>query len=245
MTTTCRQRSSGDEPPGQGRVPLDNIRAADAETRFSDESSLCSRGTERWLQHRSRWRPRRGRVGDQELRDGVPDAGRRSRGGTMSDPGERWTRQSLYGLNTEDRLPRYYCAAMSAGPPADRSRCEQVCGGHLPANPDRQQLPVGPARADPQVSHQKKRPDHRPGRISLVSDLKQLAVCWETTVVLWAGEMGRTPHTPRVGPDAGRDHHVNGYSLFGCLAAGSRAGRHLGRPTSSANSVAENPADGP
>jgi hypothetical protein len=52
---------------------------------------------------------------------------------------------------------------------------------------------------------------------ALIQDLKMRGLL-EKTIVIWAGEMGRTPHTPRIAENAGRDHHVNGYSLF--LAGG-------------------------
>ena len=38
--------------------------------------------------------------------------------------------------------------------------------------------------------------------------------------------MGRTPHTPAVTPDCGRDHHVDGYSVF--LAGGGFRGGYGG-----------------
>ena len=78
---------------------------------------------------------------------------------------------------------------------------------------------------------------------ALISDLKQRGLL-ETTIVLWAGEMGRTPHTPRVRPDAGRDHHVNGYTL--CLAGGGfKGGTAFGETDEFGNSVGGEPADGP
>ena len=48
---------------------------------------------------------------------------------------------------------------------------------------------------------------------ALITDLLQRGLLDET-IVLWAGEMGRTPRTPAVNEGAGRDHHVSGYSLF-------------------------------
>ena len=48
---------------------------------------------------------------------------------------------------------------------------------------------------------------------ALITDLHQRGLLDET-IVLWAGEMGRTPHTPAVNEGAGRDHHVSGYSIF-------------------------------
>jgi hypothetical protein len=53
---------------------------------------------------------------------------------------------------------------------------------------------------------------------ALIQDLKQRGLL-ESTLVLWAGEFGRTPHAP--GPD-GRDHHTDGFSVF--LAGGGVRG---------------------
>ncbi|NBP89490.1 MAG: DUF1501 domain-containing protein, partial [Planctomycetia bacterium] len=53
---------------------------------------------------------------------------------------------------------------------------------------------------------------------ALITDLKRRGLLDET-LVLWAGEMGRTPHS--AGSD-GRDHHVSGYTV--CLAGGGVAG---------------------
>ena len=53
---------------------------------------------------------------------------------------------------------------------------------------------------------------------ALIKDLKQRGLL-DTTLVLWAGEFGRTPHAPK--PD-GRDHHPEGFSVF--LAGGGVKG---------------------
>ena len=45
---------------------------------------------------------------------------------------------------------------------------------------------------------------------ALISDLKARGLL-EETLVLWAGEMGRTPHS---GGTDGRDHHVSGYTVW-------------------------------
>ncbi len=45
---------------------------------------------------------------------------------------------------------------------------------------------------------------------ALMKDLKQRGML-DSTLILWAGEFGRTPHAP--GPD-GRDHHPEGFSVF-------------------------------
>jgi hypothetical protein len=53
---------------------------------------------------------------------------------------------------------------------------------------------------------------------ALIQDLKQRGLLDET-LILWAGEFGRTPHAP--GPD-GRDHHPEGFTVF--LAGGGVKG---------------------
>ena len=55
---------------------------------------------------------------------------------------------------------------------------------------------------------------------ALIRDLKQRGL-FDETLILWAGEMGRTPHAN--GPDAdGRDHHTSGFSIW--LAGGGIKG---------------------
>lgn len=53
---------------------------------------------------------------------------------------------------------------------------------------------------------------------ALIMDLKQRGLL-DSTLVLWAGEFGRTPHSP--GTD-GRDHHPEGFTVF--LAGGGVKG---------------------
>ena len=74
---------------------------------------------------------------------------------------------------------------------------------------------------------------------ALIVDLKQRGLL-EETIVLWAGEMGRTPHTPRVTSTCGRDHHVNGYSIF-VAGGGFRGGMAFGTTDEFGNSAVEHP----
>ena len=74
---------------------------------------------------------------------------------------------------------------------------------------------------------------------ALILDLKQRGLLDET-IVVWAGEMGRTPHTPAINANAGRDHHVNGYSVF-MAGGGFRGGMAYGTTDEFGNSVAANP----
>lgn len=74
---------------------------------------------------------------------------------------------------------------------------------------------------------------------ALISDLKQRGLL-DDTIVVWAGEMGRTPHTPAIKENCGRDHHVNGYSIF-LAGGGFRGGIAFGKTDEFGNSVVENP----
>ena len=74
---------------------------------------------------------------------------------------------------------------------------------------------------------------------ALIQDLKQRGLL-DSTVVIWAGEMGRTPHTPKIKDGVGRDHHVNGYSIF-LAGGGFKGGFAYGKTDEFGNSVVENP----
>ncbi|WZO98795.1 DUF1501 domain-containing protein [Isosphaeraceae bacterium EP7] len=74
---------------------------------------------------------------------------------------------------------------------------------------------------------------------ALIADLKRRGLL-DSTVVVWAGEMGRTPHTGVVSETAGRDHHVNGYTVV-LAGGGFKGGSTFGATDEFGNSVAENP----
>ncbi|MFA6547130.1 MAG: DUF1501 domain-containing protein [Limisphaerales bacterium] len=76
---------------------------------------------------------------------------------------------------------------------------------------------------------------------ALIVDLHQRGLL-EETIVLWAGEMGRTPHTPKVHATAGRDHHVNGYSIF-MAGGGFRGGMAFGETDEFGNAVVSDPVN--
>ena len=73
---------------------------------------------------------------------------------------------------------------------------------------------------------------------ALISDLKARGLL-DDTLVLWAGEMGRTPHS--AGTD-GRDHHVSGYSIW-MAGGGLRGGLAYGATDEMGMSAVENPVD--
>ncbi len=73
---------------------------------------------------------------------------------------------------------------------------------------------------------------------ALVTDLAQRGLLDET-IVLWAGEMGRTPHSS--GTD-GRDHHVSGYSIW-LAGGGFKGGATYGTTDEMGMEAVENPLD--
>jgi Protein of unknown function (DUF1501) len=73
---------------------------------------------------------------------------------------------------------------------------------------------------------------------ALISDLKSRGLLDET-LVLWAGEMGRTPHSS--GTD-GRDHHVSGYTVW-LAGGGVRGGMTYGATDEMGMAAVENPID--
>jgi hypothetical protein len=73
---------------------------------------------------------------------------------------------------------------------------------------------------------------------ALIIDLKQRGLL-EDTLLVWAGEMGRTPHSS--GTD-GRDHHVSGYTIW-MAGGGIRGGTTYGKTDEMGMSAVENPLD--
>jgi len=73
---------------------------------------------------------------------------------------------------------------------------------------------------------------------ALITDLKQRGLLDET-IVLWAGEMGRTPHS--AGTD-GRDHHVSGYTIW-LAGGGFKTGTVFGSTDEMGMGVVEHPLD--
>lgn len=73
---------------------------------------------------------------------------------------------------------------------------------------------------------------------ALLADLRSRGLL-DTTLVIWAGEMGRTPHS--AGSD-GRDHHVSGYTIW-MAGGGVRPGITYGETDEMGMSAVENPVD--
>jgi len=73
---------------------------------------------------------------------------------------------------------------------------------------------------------------------ALIADLKMRGLL-DDTLVVWAGEMGRTPHS--AGKD-GRDHHVSGYTIW-LAGGGIRGGMTHGATDEMGMSAIENPVN--
>ncbi|MEX0728759.1 MAG: DUF1501 domain-containing protein [Planctomycetaceae bacterium] len=73
---------------------------------------------------------------------------------------------------------------------------------------------------------------------ALIIDLKRRGLL-DDTLVVWAGEMGRTPHSS--GTD-GRDHHVSGYTIW-MAGGGIRGGMTYGETDDMGMSAVENKLD--
>jgi hypothetical protein len=144
--------------------------------------------------------------------------------------------QKLYGLDSDNEFKKYYslqCLRARRLVEAGVRFVEITC-------------PLTHANNSPwdQHSHLKQRHDENAmiteqAVAALIIDLKQRGLLDET-IVLWAGEMGRTPHTPAISETVGRDHHVSGYSIF-MAGGGFKPGFAFGETDEFGNHVAKDP----
>lgn len=143
--------------------------------------------------------------------------------------------KKMYGLETANELKKYYslqCLRARRLVEAGVRFIEITC-------------PLTHSNNSPWDQHGNLRKYHEENAIitdqavaALIRDLKQRGLL-EDTIVVWAGEMGRTPHTPAISPTCGRDHHVNGYSIF-MAGGGFRGGAAFGKTDEFGNCVVEN-----
>jgi hypothetical protein len=144
--------------------------------------------------------------------------------------------QRLYGLDSKDEHQRYYATQalrarrlVEAGVRFVEITCPSFDGNNSPW--DQHGLL--------KVNHEKNARVTDQSVAALILDLKQRGLL-DQTVVLWAGEMGRTPHTPAVTANCGRDHHVNGFTM--CVAGGGfKKGAVYGETDEFGNAAVVNP----
>ena len=146
--------------------------------------------------------------------------------------------RKLYGLDSTDEHQRFYATQalrarrlVEAGVRFVEITCPSFDGNNSPWDQH------GQLKRD----HEKNARITDQSVAALITDLGQRGML-EDTIVLWAGEMGRTPHTPKVSATAGRDHHVNGYSIF-MAGGGFKGGTAFGETDEFGNAVASDPVN--
>jgi hypothetical protein len=143
---------------------------------------------------------------------------------------------ALYGLDSKDEHQRYYATQalrarrlIEAGVRFVEITCPSFDGNNSPWD----------QHGMLKVNHEKNARVTEQSVAALITDLKQRGLL-DQTIVLWAGEMGRTPHTPAVTPTCGRDHHVNGFTV--CMAGGGfKRGTAYGETDEFGNAAVVNP----
>jgi hypothetical protein len=76
---------------------------------------------------------------------------------------------------------------------------------------------------------------------ALISDLKQRGLL-DSTLVVWGGEFGRTPMSEGDGAKSGRNHQINGYSVW-LSGGGIKPGLQVGATDDLGFQSVENPVD--
>lgn len=152
--------------------------------------------------------------------------------------GETAATQEMYGLHSGDDYQKYYslqCLRARRLVEAGVRFVEITC-------------PLTHTNNSPWDQHGNIRKHHKENALitdqavaALIADLKQRGLL-EETIVLWAGEMGRTPHTPALSETCGRDHHVNGYAIF-LAGGGFKPGFAFGNTDDFGNAAVENPLE--
>ncbi|MBU6302286.1 MAG: DUF1501 domain-containing protein [Verrucomicrobia bacterium] len=152
--------------------------------------------------------------------------------------GEPEAIRRLYGVDSADEQQRFYATQalrarrlVEAGVRFVEITCPSIDGNNSPW--DQHGLLKRNHEKNARVTDQ--------SVAALILDLEQRGLLDET-IVLWAGEMGRTPHTPKITDTCGRDHHVNGYSIF-LAGGGFRGGTAFGETDDFGNSVVHQPLD--
>ncbi|MFM7974295.1 MAG: DUF1501 domain-containing protein [Pirellula sp.] len=142
----------------------------------------------------------------------------------------------LYGTDSSDEHQRYYASQalrarrlVEAGVRFIEITCPSFDGNNSPWDQHGQL----------KLLHEKNARVTEQSVAALIIDLDQRGLLDET-IVLWAGEMGRTPHTGAINANTGRDHHVSGYSIF-VAGGGFKSGVAYGQTDEFGANAIENP----
>lgn len=213
-------------------VPVDNIASATPALMQRRQLALLAEQDAAFAAQSSNAQEIEGAIGNYEtafrMQSLVPE---------LADVGrETEATQRLYGLDSEDEHQRFYATQalrarrlVEAGVRFVEITCPSFDGNNSPWD----------QHGKLKVNHEKNARVTDQSVAALIVDLKQRGLLDET-IVLWAGEMGRTPHNPKVAENCGRDHHVSAYSIF-LAGGGFRGGTAYGETDEHGNFVAANP----
>lgn len=117
---------------------------------------------------------------------------------------------NMYGVNSTDEHQRFYATQalrarrlVEAGVRFVEITCPSFDGNNSPWD----------QHSHLKLNHEKNARVTDQAVAALILDLHQRGLL-EETIVLWAGEMGRTPAVGAINDITGRDHHVSGYTIF-------------------------------
>ena len=213
-------------------VPLDNITPRETLDRQTKKLALLREQDQAFASQTSRPGAIEGAIANYEtafqMQHLVPELTDISR-----EP--EWVHK-LYGVDSTDEHQRYFATQavrarrlIEAGVRFVELTCPSFDGNNSPWD----------QHSHLKQNHEKNARVTEQSVAALIVDLEQRGLL-EETIVLWAGEMGRTPHTPAISETSGRDHHVDGYSVF-MTGGGFRGGMAWGQTDDFGNSVIENP----
>jgi len=118
--------------------------------------------------------------------------------------------QKMYGVDSADEHQRFYATQalrarrlVEAGVGFVEITCPSFDGNNSPWD----------QHTHLKMNHEKNARVTEQSVAALITDLHQRGLLDET-IVLWAGEMGRTPAVGAINDVTGRDHHVSGYTIF-------------------------------
>ncbi len=214
--------------------PVDNITPSESAALQERKLMLLAEQDQRFARHASDTSPIEGAIANYEtafrMQSVLPEI--------VDVDREPAHIQRLYGLDSTDEHQRYYAMQairarrlIEAGVRFVELTCPSFDNNNSPW--DQHGLLKQNHEKNARITDQ--------SVAALIIDLKQRGLLDET-IVVWAGEMGRTPHTPSVHPNCGRDHHVDGYSIF-MAGGGFRRGMAYGHTDAMGNSVVDNPVD--
>ncbi|MCY2982407.1 MAG: DUF1501 domain-containing protein [Planctomycetota bacterium] len=144
--------------------------------------------------------------------------------------------QKMYGVDSTDEHQRFYATQalrarrlVEAGVRFVEITCPSFDGNNSPW--DQHTLL--------KTNHEKNARVTEQSVAALIKDLHQRGLLDET-IVLWAGEMGRTPAVGAINETTGRDHHVSGYTLF-MAGGGFKGGTTYGETDEFGTNAVVNP----